>query len=164
MSGLARCDEHGRMELGENLSRRASELLEDARRFQSAAAQPGCHIDAPDALASLEEALQVLSAAWYHVAADASPEIVERRRHHGSEAPSPLRGDGLSREQEVVLAGTLHDVAAGFARCARACREGRSTVTPIIERSTAAGRADDRRHGKEFPRFQRHDRPGQRVA
>jgi hypothetical protein len=151
------------MKPGEDLNKRASELLEDARRFQSAAAQQGCHIDAPDALASLEEALQMLSAAWYHVAADASPGIVERRRD-GPEAPSPIRGDGLSREQEVLLVGTLHDVAAGFARCARACREGRSTVHSIIGRRAAAGRADDRRHGKEFPRFQRHDRPGQRVA
>jgi hypothetical protein len=128
------------------------------------AAQPGCHIDAPDALVSLEEALQVLSAACYQLAADASPGIVERRRDRGSEAPSPLRGDRLSREQEVLLMGTLHDVAAGYARCARACREGRSTVTPIIGRCGAAGPVDDRRRGNEFPRFQRHDRPGQRVA
>jgi hypothetical protein len=67
------------MEPGEDLSTRASELLQDARTVQSAAAQPGCCIDALDGLASLEEALQ-LSAAWYHVAADASPGIVERRR------------------------------------------------------------------------------------
>jgi hypothetical protein len=138
------------MELADRLSTRASELVEAVRRFQSAAAQPGCHIDAPDALVSLEEALQVLSAACYQLAADASP--------------SPLRGDGLSREQEVLLMGTLHDVAAGFARCARACREGRSTVTPIIGRRVAAGPVDDRRRGNDFPRFQRHDRPGQRVA
>jgi hypothetical protein len=164
MSEFVRRDEDGRMEPGEDLSTRASELLDDARKFQSAAAQPGCCNDAPDALASLEEALQVLSAAWYHVAADASPGIVELRRDCGPEAPSPLRGDGLSREQQVLLAGTLHDVAAGFARCARACREGRSTVTPIIGRRAATGRAGERRHGKGFPRFQRHDRPGRRVA
>jgi hypothetical protein len=28
----------------------------------------------------------------------------------------------------------------------------------------AAGPVDDRPRGTEFPRFQRHDRPGQRVA
>jgi hypothetical protein len=151
------------MELADRLSPPASELVEAARRFQSAAAQPGCHNDAPDALVSLEEALQVLSAACYQRAADASPGIVERRRDRGSGAP-PLRGDRLSREQEVLLMGTLHDVAAGFARCARACREGRSTVTPIIGRRAAAGPVDGRRRGNEFPRFQRHDRPGQRVA
>lgn len=129
------------MEIAERLNTRASELLEEARRFQSAAAQPGCHIDAPDALASLEEALQVLSAAWYQLAADASPGIVERRRGRASEAPLRPRFDGLSREQEVRLMGTLHDVAAAFARCARACREGRSVATPIIARRAAAGRA-----------------------
>ena len=152
------------MEPGEDLSRRASELLEDARRFQSAAAQPGCHLAVPDALGSLEEALQVLSAAWYQLAADASPGIVERRPGPSSDALSPPRRDGLSREQDVRLMGALHDVAAGFARCANACRQGRSAVTAIIARRAAAGRADNRRHGNEFPRFQRHDRPGQRVA
>jgi hypothetical protein len=152
------------MEPGENLSRRASELLEDARRFQSAAARPESHTAVPEALVSLEEALQVLSAAWYQLAADASPGIVERRPGHGADALSPPRRDGLSREQEIRLIGTLHDVAAGFARCARACREGRSTVTPIVARRVAAGPPDGRRRGDEFPRFQRHDRPGQRVA
>jgi hypothetical protein len=151
------------METADRLNTRASELLEDARKFQSAAAQPGCHIDAPDALASLEEALQVLSAAWYQLAADGSPGIVERRRGRASEAPSPPRFDGLPREQEVRLMGTLHDVAAAFARCARACREGRSEITPIVARRVA-GRADHRSHGNEFPRFPRYERPGQRVA
>jgi hypothetical protein len=144
MSALVRRREDGRMEPRDDLSRRASELLEDARRFQSATAKPGCHIDAPDALVSLEEALQVLSAAWYQLAADASP--------------------GLAREQEVHLMGTLHDVGAALARCARACREGRLAVTPIIGRHVAAGRAHDRRPGNELPRVPRHERPGQRVA
>jgi hypothetical protein len=152
------------MEIADRLNTRASELLEGARRFQSAAAQPGYHIDAPDALAALEEALQVLSAAWYQLAADGSPRIVERRRGRASEAPLRPRSDGLSREQEVHLMGTLHDVAAAFARCARACREGRSEVTPIIARRVAADRADHRSHSGEFPRFQRYERPGQRVA
>jgi hypothetical protein len=163
MSRAIRRGDDGRMETADSLNARASELLEDARRFQSAAAQPGCHIDVPDALVSLEEALQVLSAAWYQMAADGSPGIVERRPERGSEMPSWLPFGGLSREQEVRLMGTLHDVAAAFARCARACREGRSEVTPITARRVAA-RADERRHDNGFPRFQRHDRPGQRVA
>ena len=122
------------METADRLSTCASELLEEARRFQSAAAQPGSHVHAPAALASLEEALQVVSAAWYQLAADGSPGIVERRRERASEAPSRPRPVGLPRGQEVRLMGTLHDVAAAFARCARACRDGRSTVTPIIAR------------------------------
>lgn len=113
------------METEDRLNARASELLDDARRFQSAAAEPGGHIEAPDALTSLEETLQVLSAAWYQLAADASPGLVE----------------GRSREQEVRLKGALHDVAAAFARGARACREGRSQVAPIVARGTAATRS-----------------------
>jgi hypothetical protein len=44
-------------------------------------------------------------------------------------------------EQEVRLTGALHDVAAAFARCARACRQGGSTVTPIISRRIDDGRS-----------------------
>ena len=128
------------METANTLNTRASELLEEARRFQSAVARPGCHTDAPDALASLEEALQVLSAAWYQVAADGSPGIVERQRGPASEARSRPQVDGLPRELEVRLMGTVHDVAAAFARCARVCREGRSEVTSILARRAAAGR------------------------
>jgi hypothetical protein len=130
------------MELGENLSRRASELVEDARRFQSAAAEPGCHIAVPDALGSLEEALQVLSAAWYQLAADAAPRMAARRRGAGAPAGSRGARDGLSREAEVQLVGALHDVATGLARSARTCRDSRSVATPTITRR-AAGRGRD---------------------
>jgi hypothetical protein len=141
---------------------RASDLVEAARGFQAAAEEPATHTAAPDSLAALEEALQVLSASWYQLAGDASPRIVERRC--GPEAPSWPRFDGLSREHEVGLVRTLHDVAAAFARCARACREARSAVTPTIAGRGAASRADGRGDGNEFPHFQRHERPGRRVA
>jgi hypothetical protein len=149
------------MSTADPLHDRASELVEAARAFHAAAEQPGSHTAAPDSLTSLEEALQVLSAAWYRLAADASPGIVERRRGRGSGARSWPRVDGVSREHEVRLVGTLDDVAATFAHCARACRDGRSTVTPIIAGRVAG---DGRRHGGEFPRFQRHERPRERVA
>jgi PAS domain-containing protein len=144
------------MNTADLLHHRASELVRAARAFHACAEEPGSHAAAPDSLATLEEALQVLSAAWYQLAADASPVIVEQRRGQGSEAPSWRRFDGVSREQEVCLMGTLHDVAAAFARCARACRDGRSTVTPIIARRVAG---DGRRRGDQFPRFRRHQRP-----
>jgi DNA-binding NarL/FixJ family response regulator len=50
------------------------------------------------------------------------------------------------REQQVRLTGGLHDVAAAFARCSRACRQGGSTVTPVIARGApgdATGAVDD---------------------
>jgi hypothetical protein len=99
----------------------ATELVEAARAFHAAADQPGSPAAAPGSLASLEEALQVLSAAWYQLAANASP-------------PGP-RIDGPSREHEARLIGTLHDVAG-----------------------------DHRRQADKFPRFQRYERPGERVA
>jgi hypothetical protein len=76
-------------------------------------------------LASLEESLQVLSGAWYGLAADAG-RFAERRRCPDA-APRPENGVP-SREREVRLMGTLHDVAAAFARCARVCRNARSTI------------------------------------
>jgi hypothetical protein len=149
------------MNTADRLHHCAAELVGAARSFHAGAEEPGSHAAAPDSLPALEEALQVLSAAWYQLAADASPGIVEQRRRRGSEALSGARFDGVPREQEVRLMGTLHHVAAAFARCARACRDGRSTVTPTIAPRMAG---DDRRPGDEFPRFQRHQRPTGRVA
>jgi hypothetical protein len=120
----------------------ASALVEGAQAFHRAAEHRGSHMAAPASLEFLQEALQVLSAAWYRLAADASAGIVERELPRGVAAGSWPHGDGLSREQEVQLMGALHDIAAAFARCARACREGRSTVTPVIARSMRAGKAD----------------------
>jgi hypothetical protein len=104
------------MTSGDPLRDPASALVEAAQAFYRAAETRGSHSAATESLASLQEALQVLSAAWYRLAAD-----------------SP-RGSELTREQEVRLMGALHDVAAAFARCARACREGRSAVTPVLAR------------------------------
>lgn len=95
-----------------------STLLDAAHGFHHAAEIPGSHTGAPESLASLQEALQVLSAAWYRVAADAVP--MERRK------------SDLSREQEVTLIAALHDVAAAFARGARACRKGRAVAGALL--------------------------------
>jgi hypothetical protein len=113
----------GAMTSQAQLDNLASALVDDARAFRRAAEQRGSHLAAPAALDSLPDALQMMSAAWYRLAADAAA------------------GDGLSREQEVRLTGALHDVAAAFARCARACRQGGSTVTPIISRRIDDGRS-----------------------
>src|SRR5215208_3077602 len=146
------------------LHERASELAEAGRTFQTAAGQPGSYAGAPGALRSLEEALQALSAAWYQLAADASPGIRERRRTRRSPEVRWPQVDGLSREDEVRLVGTLHDIGGAFARCARACRNGQSSVLPIITRGardTAAAVGDG---GDEVCSLAAPDRPAQRVA
>lgn len=132
MAASARPHHDEGMETKDRLDTRASQLLQEARRFQSAAAQPGSHVNAPEALASLEEALQALSGSWYQLAAGGSPRV------------TAVAG-ALPHEQEAHLTGKLHDVAAAFARCARVCREGRTEVTRIIARRTAVGRAARRR-------------------
>jgi hypothetical protein len=138
MSERARRKHDWGMETKDRLDTRASQLLQEARRFQSAAAQPGSHLKAPEALASLEEALQALSAAWYQLAADGSPGIVGRHERRGSDTRSSPTSNGLPHEQEAHLTGTLHDVAAAFARCARVCRDGRTEVTRLMSRRRAA--------------------------
>jgi hypothetical protein len=152
------------MNTANHLRHSALDLVEAARTFQAAAQAPASHGAAPDSLEALEEALQALSAAWYQLAADASPGIVERRRGRDSDEPSWPGVDGLSREQEVRLMGTLHDVAAAFARCARACRDGRAAVTPIIVRGVAAKRPTDRPARDDSSWFEVRERSTERVA
>jgi hypothetical protein len=152
------------MKTANDLHNRAAELVEAARAFQAAAERPGSYAGAPDSLESLEKALQLLSASWYQLAADASPGIVARRRGRGSEAGSWPRVAGLSREREVALMGTLHDVAASFAGCARACREGCSTATPIIARRVAAEGAHERGSGEELSWLESRQRETHPVA
>jgi hypothetical protein len=106
-----------------HLRNSASELVDAAGAFDRAADLPGSHAAAPESLASLQEALQLLGAAWYRLAADAV-----------------LPPGELSREQEVRLIGVLHDVAAAFARCGRACRECDQIMTPLIARKVHAAR------------------------
>jgi hypothetical protein len=99
-----------------------SALLDAAQAFHRAAWNRGSHRAAPESLASLQEALQVLSAGWYVLAADAVRTLERNRAFDGD----------LSRAQEVRLIGALQDVAAAFACSARACREAGSTITPVI--------------------------------
>lgn len=164
MARDARGDDDRGMNSASQLHDRASDIVEAARGFQAAAEEPASHAAAPGSLAALEEALQVLSASWYRLAADASPGIAEWRRARSS-APDPRAPrDGLSREQEAHLVGTLHDVAAAFASCARACREGRSTAAPIIARRMAATQPPEGGARDDLGWFESRERPTQRVA
>jgi hypothetical protein len=141
----------------------ASDVVDAARRFEAAAQAPESYPGAPDSLAALEEAFQLLSAAWYRLAADASPDMAERRRRSSADGARP-RADGLSREQEVRVLATLHDVAAAFARTARTCRSGRTKVAPIIERRLAATGAIKQQGDDTRWRMREHEEPGRHVA
>jgi len=141
----------------------AAELIKAAQAFHAAASQPGIHAAAPLSLARTEEALQLLSGAWYQLAADASPGIARRWRQPGTRDAESSGLDGLSREQEVRLIATLHDVAAAFARCARTCREGRLAVTPVITRRLN-DQSDYERRGDASLSFGRREAQKQGVA
>jgi hypothetical protein len=148
----------------DRLDQCAADLADAARNFHTAAGRHGAHAAAPDALASLEDALQALSGAWYQLAADASPGILARRGGRGSRAGRPLRGDELSREQEARLMRALHDVAAAFARCARQCREGRTAAGPLLARRAASGLRGARGHDSQLSWVESREPPSQRVA
>jgi hypothetical protein len=153
------------MNAADDSRRQATELVEAAQAFRAAAEQPASHSGAPEALESLEEALQLLSAGWYQLAADASPGFASRRGGCGSEGGSRPGVDSLSREREVELMGALHDIAASFARCARACRQGRSTAAPVIaQRSAAVSNAHQGQDYDELMWFEGRRPPAQRVA
>jgi hypothetical protein len=120
------------------VAQHAADIRDAAQRLHHGTGEPGSSMAAPGALVSLEEALQVLSAGWFELAADAAPWVIRRRRQSGtSKAAGPRSDDALSRAQEVHLAATFHDLAAAFAGCARACRETRATAVPLIERRDA---------------------------
>jgi hypothetical protein len=164
MVRAARGDDDRGMNSATHLHHRASDLVEAARDFQEAAEEPASHEAAPDFLAALEEALQVLSAAWYRLAADASSGIAERPRTRGSQLEARTRRDGLSREQEAHLVATLHDIAAALASCARACREGRSTAAPIIARRMTGTQPAEGGTRDGLAWFESRERSTQRVA
>jgi hypothetical protein len=105
----------------ESVEQSAYELVEQARVLLEASGQPGSSEGVGRALASSEEALQLLSATWYRLAADASTAVAER-------------DPALSREQEASLLATLHNAAGAFARCARECRRARSTTGRLLEK------------------------------
>lgn len=135
------------MNRASQLHNRATLVVDAARQFEAAAQTPNSYPGVPDSLAALEEALQLLSAAWYRLAADARP-----------------RADGSSREQEVRVLATLHDVAAAFARTARTCRSGRAKVAPVIERRLAAAGAIQQQAGDNRRRMSEREQPRRQVA
>jgi hypothetical protein len=139
----------------------ALEVVSAARRFDAAAQAPESHRGAPASLAALEDAFQLLSAAWYRLAADAAPDLAERRQGTSEHAARP---DRLSHEQEVRVLATLHDIAAAFARTARTCRTGRSRIEPIIEGHVAAMRAISQQGDDALWRVREHEQPGRHVA
>ena len=130
---------------------KAAELIKAAQAFHSAADQTGIRRAVPLSLARTEEALQLLSGAWYQLAGDASPRIASRSLQLSEREADLSEIDNLSHEQEARLIATLHDVAAAFAHCARTCREGRLAVAPAL--ATSGGRSIP--FGERAPRKQR---------
>jgi len=152
-----------RMNSMDPLHDNAAALIKAAQAFHAAASQPGILGAAPLCLARTEEALQLLSGAWYQLAADASPRIARRSNRLSAPAAESL-GIDLSREQEARLIATLQDVAAAFARCARSCREGRLTVTPVIAGCANDEEIEYERSGGESVSLRDHEPQKQRVA
>src|SRR5918994_3596085 len=89
----------------------AASLVEAAQAFDRASEARGSHRAAPEFLALQQEALQILSAAWYRVAADAVARV-ESTRPVASDADAP--SSALSPEQGGKLIGAGPYVGAAF--------------------------------------------------
>jgi hypothetical protein len=94
-------------------------------------------------VAPLEDAPQTVGAGRYRLAGDAAPRIAAQRRLPKTGPPQELPCF-LPQEQEVHLTTTLRDLAAAFARCARACRSARPIAGPLM-----AAQAGGRRPGRD---------------
>jgi hypothetical protein len=125
-------DDYDGVNPADQLDAQAAHVRQAALDFREAAARPGSSLGAPATLAPLEEALQAISAGWYQLAGDALPLLAARRRLPETVPPPKRPHSRLSREQEVRLTTTLHDLASAFARCARACRKARPIAAPLI--------------------------------
>jgi hypothetical protein len=132
------------------LHERTSELAEAARIFQTAAGQPAVMPGRRAPSKPWRKPFRCLAPPGLSWPRTRRRESFERRRSRASEAASWLHVDGLSREEEILLRGTLHDVGAAFARCARACRHGRSRL--------------DRSRGAEVSWLEVPDRPAKSAA
>lgn len=113
----------------------ACDLLEAARDIEAAAASSGASEAVPATLGTLEETLQVLSASFYQLAADAASGVSARRNRERQGAQERARPpSGLAHERERELMATLHNAACGLARAARVCRDAREGVAPRLTR------------------------------
>ena len=98
-------------------------LLTSAHAFQFAAEQPGSSAAAFSSLATVEDAMRVISQGWHLLAADAA---------------TPTAGEPLSSDQRRLVA-VLQDIGAAFTRCARVCRDGEYVAARLVEDSRLSG-------------------------
>ena len=118
-----------------HLDQPADDLLEAALALSKAADAPGASAALGVLVPRLQESLRVLSASLYTLADDAVPELAERRRRGPTVRAGPA--SGLSREQEVQLVSTIHDLGAALTRCASSCDAVREIAVPLIAASGA---------------------------
>ena len=112
------------------LSSQADDLLLAAVALRQAAEEPGASASFSSLTSSLKEALRLLSASVCRLADDAVPTRAERHRLGPTVRVDPVTG--LSREQEVQLVSTLHDLAASFDHCAASCERTAEIAVPLI--------------------------------
>ena len=113
-----------------HLKQPADDLLSAARALGNAAEAPGASAALGAVVPRLQETLRVVSASLYTLADDAVPAFAERRRL--GPGVQVDHAAGMSREQEVRVVSTIHDLAATFSRCAGSCDAVREIAVPMI--------------------------------
>lgn len=116
-----------------DLAQPADDLLLAAVAFAEVADAPGSSASFSAAVLRLEKSLGVISAGLYAVARDAVPAVA--KRGHLDLSCQVDSAVGLSREQEIRLLTTIHDLAAALGGCARLCSGVREIAEPLIARS-----------------------------
>lgn len=116
------------MSATDQLRVQATDLAARANDLHAIHADPESWSAVPDLLADLEQILRALSASSHELAAGAAPGVSKLRLWLNPRAPTASVQAGLSRQHEVQLISALHDVAAEFNACAKACRKAREVV------------------------------------
>jgi hypothetical protein len=114
-------------------------LVDLTKDLTAAAEEPAGWRRAPGLIQELERALLTLSAGWHSLAPLAAPTVAALRSHE----PASNVPTGLSRSQEVQLISALHDLSTDLAGAARACRNTRAIVEPLVLRRLLASESRD---------------------
>jgi hypothetical protein len=118
-----------------HLNHRADDLQSAALAFSKAADCPGASAALGGAVTRLQETLRVLSASLYTLADDAVPELAQRRRLGAGARVE--HASGLSREQEIRVVSTIHDLGAALSCAARSCEAVREVAVPTLASAAA---------------------------
>jgi hypothetical protein len=116
---------------------RARALREAAAALRTAAELPGSSRATGAVMDEARQALRIVSATCYELAADAAPDVAPRPYPLDLREPRRPTPSAPSREWQMALTTALHEVATETARAARLCGEAARRTTRLLGRRAA---------------------------